>query len=72
MRIIPVSFSNNKACVNHNFEQNFWYTRRSPKPKANTFEYFSIATGSLALMAVLVTLFNLGSKKPVLKNIFVV
>lgn len=73
MKVFPVSFSNNRGCVNHhNVEQSFWYTKQPPKRKSRTFEYFGIATGTLALTAVLVTLFNLGSKKPILKNVFVV
>ena len=72
MKVSPVSFSNTKSCVNHNVEQSFWYTRQAPRHESHALEYFWIATGTLSITAVLVTLFNLGAKKPILKNVFVV
>lgn len=72
MKILPVSFSFKSKYTNVIPEHQFFYTASEFKTKKTTFEHFKIATGMLALTAVLITLFNLGAKKRIPKTVFVV
>lgn len=71
MRVLPVSFSFNSKTANSNIEHHFLYSASDLKPKHQSFEHFHIACGTLAVTAVIVTLFNLGAKRAP-KNVFVV
>ncbi len=72
MRILPVSFRFNSKGANTDFEHHFLYTAPEQTRKSPPLEHFQIATGMLALTAVLVTLFNLGARKKLPQKVFVV
>lgn len=72
MKISPVSFRINSKGANTDFEHHFLYTAPEHVRKSPPLEHFQIATGVLALAAVLVTLFNLGARKKLPKTVFVV
>ncbi len=72
MKILPVSFSFNSKNASANLEHQFFYTVREFKPVRKNIENFNLFAGMLALIAVGITLFNIGKAGIPLKKVFVV
>lgn len=71
MKILPVSFSLSSKGMNANVEHPFLYTAKEFRPNKHI-ENFNIYAGILALVAVGITLFNIGVNKKPTKNVFMV
>lgn len=63
MKILPVSISfKSQKSHNDNFDSSYFYTAQE-SVKKDYLPQYSLATGLIALLAVVITLFNVGSKK---------
>lgn len=72
MKILPVSFSFSSKNVYPDFEHHFLYTTREFKPNKKRVENFNMWLGLAALVAVGITILNIGANKKAPKNIFMV
>ncbi len=72
MKVLPVSFNFTSRNASPNLESQFFYTAREFKPAGKRVENFNMFAGVLAILAVGVTLLNIGIVKKAPKRVFVV
>ena len=63
MKVLPISLSFKSKNINfNNCDSEYLYTKQE-EIKQNYLPQYSLVTGIVALAAVLITLFNIGSKR---------